>query len=498
MSPETQATGAAWLSRLRHMPRSWRSAGVPALLVLLGVIASAGNALVLVTVAVAAVMFTLAALRPKLMLWVVILTTMLVPSYVRVGVPGLPMVPASLAVTAVLAAALILESFLGRAGPPCGPDGRRLGRAFILFSALTLVSMLDAKTAVGSVTWWVKAFAAPATLCLIILRLLNSTHDLTRLFNVMSAGGLIAVIYAIGEFITNKNILLAGFLGGTKDLELNFEWPLEGDQFARYDLLHRVFSFFGNPIEFSALLSMVYPYCLLQLIYAGSPRARLGWAALAALMVVANALTFSRGPMMALVVCTILLAAIVKPLRRYVAYGCVAVAIAIAAAWPWIGDKLEERTLGSENITLRLKLWSIAAHMALDHPLLGVGFGNFDEYRTETIRSHQIIVSSEPWAERVQTADNTYLHLAAECGVIGLMAFLGVFALFFMLAVRLYRRYPQGAHRILILASAASAAAFLINGLTMTMYQSYVIPVMMGAFFAALMILERKAPRPAD
>ena len=497
MTMETQATGAAWLSRLRDMPPSWRFAGTAALLVLLGLAATAGNPLIVAALAAAAAIFTLAALRPRWMLWATVLTTVLVPSYIRLGVPGLPMVPASLAVTTLLAAALILESFLGRAGPPCGPDGRRLGRAFIAFGALTIVSMMDAKTIfAGSVTWWVKAFVAPSMLCLIILRLLKGTDDLDRLFKVMMTGCLIAVFYAIGEFTTSKNVLLTIFMRRSED-DLD-EWPVEAaEHFTRYDAIHRVSSVFIGPIEFGALLSMVYPYCLLKLIYAGSPRARLGWGAAAALMVAGIALSVSRGPIVAVVLCTVLLAVIVKPLRRYVAYGCVVGAIAIAAAWPWLGDKLEQRALDRDNVTLRFKLLEIAAHMALDHPLLGVGFGNYAKYRTETIQRHQISVIHEPWAERVQTADNTYMHLAAEGGVIGVTAFIGVFALFFMLAVRLYRQYPPVAARGLILASAVGATAFLINGLTMTVYDSYVMPVMMSVFFAALMILDRDAPRPA-
>ncbi len=480
------------------MPQSWRSAGVLTLLVLLGVISSAGNALVLVTVAVAVAMFTLAALRPKLMLWVVILTILLLPSYVRVGVPGLPiMIPFSLVVGIALAAVLAIEWPLRRAGPLCGPDGRRLGMVFLVFAAVALASLLDPKTVLDSVKSWVKMLVAPTMLCLIILRLLEGTHDVDRMFKVMSIGCLFIVFYAIGEFATGRNFVAAAVLGerGVEVGEFGF-YSFQGEDFARIGSIHRVSSLFISPIEFGGLLSMVYPYALLRLLHAGSPRTHIGWAVAAALMVFGVALSFSRGPMLAVILCTLLLAVFVKPLRRYVAYGCVLAALAIAITWPQFGDKLQERMLDKDNVTLRLKLWDIAAHMALDHPLVGVGLNNFAHYQIETIRRNQINTIDEPYAGRIPGAENLYLQLAAETGVIGLASFIGVFVLFFTLTVHLYRRYPPGAGRSLILATGVGTTACLVTGLTSNSYDSYPTMMMMGALFAALLILDRDAPIP--
>lgn len=485
---------AAWLSCLRDMPASWRIAGSGALLVLLGLAVTAGNPLIVAALAAAAAVLALAAYRPRWLLWATVLALIVSPTYIRTPMlPGPQMLPLSLALTALLAALLALASLLGRAGPSCGPEGRRLSMVFIAFAAVALASLLDARTVAQSVQMWIKVFVVPSMTCLVILHLLRGTDDLDRLFKVLVTGCLIAVFYAIGEFVSGTNILHENFLRQGEESD----WYLQGEDFARVGSIHRVYSFFTNPIEFGALMSMVYPYALLRLLHAGSPRTRIGWAAAAALMVFGVALSFSRGPMLAVILCTLLLAVIVKPLRKYVAYGCVLAAIAIAMAWPWLGDKLEERTLDKENVTLRFKLWDIAADMALDHPVLGVGFANFPQYQVDTIRKHRINTVVEPNAERIITAENLYLQLAAETGVIGLAGFIGVFVLFFTLTVRLYRRYPPGAGRSLILAIAAGATAYLINGLTAACYLAYVVTVTMGVFFAALIILDRDAPAPA-
>ena len=97
--------------------------------------------------------------------------------------------------------------------------------------------------------------------------------------------------------------------------------------------------------------------------------------------------------------------------------------------------------------------------------------------------------------DAIITVENLYLQLAAETGLIGLAAFAATFGLFFALAVRVLPRYPSGAGRDIALATVAGAAAWLINGLTVTAYQMYVITVALGINFAVLVILDRDGPR---
>ena len=459
-----------------------------ALLVVAGMVVSAGHAVMLFVLACGVALFVLAALRPKTMLWLVIVGTILMPGYIRVGVPGLPLLPASLALTLVLALPLLLEYGLTRGGKPADPISS-VGWMYLFLGAITLVSMIDPLTSVGSVTWWIKAYLAPALLYLILRHLLNSTADLTRLMQILTAACVFCVIYAVAEFITGKNFVLTTFLRDYPDLD---GLPLEREDFDVYGEIHRVYSLFGSPIDFGVALSMVFPYTLLRLADTATPRARALWLAVAALMVLGVGLSFSRGPMLALILCVIALAIIVKPIRRYAVIGCVVAALAVMAAWPWIGEKLEARTVGTENILIRLKLWRIAAGMIEDHPVLGVGFGNYVEYRTETLVRHRININDTVWAERVLTVDNTFLHLAAEGGVFALLAFVGLFTLYFKLSFNLYLRAPTGPPRTLILASGGAALAFLVNALTGTMYAGYTLPIVMSMFFAIPLILQAR------
>ena len=228
---------------------------------------------------------------------------------------------------------------------------------------------------------------------------------------------------------------------------------------------------------------------------ARNSRSRIAWSTVALLLLMGLTLSFSRGPMLAFLVTTIGLGVVFRPLRRLLAFAAAASALTLAAAWPWYGDQLVERVTDADNVTLRLKLWSIAAHMATDHPLFGVGLGNFPEYQFATIRKHHIDTRSEPNALRIKTAENIYLQFAAETGAIGYLALSLLVVTTARLALALRRRVPPGDATTLLFASLAALVAYAVNGLTVVVYQQYVITIAAGLAFGALLILDRIHPR---
>lgn len=105
----------------------------------------------------------------------------------------------------------------------------------------------------------------------------------------------------------------------------------------------------------------------------------------------------------------------------------------------------------------RLLMWQSAWHMFYDHPLLGVGVGNYPEqYQTRYILPQAI--------ERRQTeAHNTALHILAERGIVGFVAFVYLFG--YILATA-YRRYKYGPGQIWGIAIFLVTAGWLFHGLT--------------------------------
>ena len=76
------------------------------------------------------------------------------------------------------------------------------------------------------------------------------------------------------------------------------------------------------------------------------------------------------------------------------------------------------------NVTTRFEAWSIAARLASDHPLIGVGPGNFRDYYTQ-------LSGQPPGTPGLTVAHDAYLDIAAELGVVAALLFLLYLALSF-------------------------------------------------------------------
>ena len=105
----------------------------------------------------------------------------------------------------------------------------------------------------------------------------------------------------------------------------------------------------------------------------------------------------------------------------------------------------------------RLSLWGAAIRMIAAHPLLGVGPDNFRHF-------YGAELGLESWDERVQ-ANNLYLEVLADVGVLGLAAFLWVIVEPLVRALRALRAQVDDRQRLLILGVMVSASAFLLHGL---------------------------------
>jgi hypothetical protein len=106
----------------------------------------------------------------------------------------------------------------------------------------------------------------------------------------------------------------------------------------------------------------------------------------------------------------------------------------------------------------RMYLWQAAARMIAAHPLLGVGPDNFRHlYGAE--------LGLESWDERVQ-ANNVYLEVLADMGVLGLGAFLWLVLAPLVNAARALRSAARGSPLgYLVLGTTVAVLAFLVHGL---------------------------------
>ena len=83
---------------------------------------------------------------------------------------------------------------------------------------------------------------------------------------------------------------------------------------------------------------------------------------------------------------------------------------------------------GSErnSLTTRLQIWEISIEVLKQHPIFGVGLGNFQApYRTQAYKMYQ-----PPLEWEVVKAHNLYLNLWLEVGLLGLLTFFGMLLVF--------------------------------------------------------------------
>lgn len=201
---------------------------------------------------------------------------------------------------------------------------------------------------------------------------------------------------------------------------------------------------------------------------------------LTAFVAVGEALAGSRMAFAALAVTVgatgLYFAAVARGLRRRVVL-IVAVLVLAIAAVPG-GQFLAHRSTnlsGGRALEYRLGMWEKAARMTRDHPLFGIGIGEFAN--NSPLYPPQSGVFSVP-----ENAHNQFLQVMAELGIPGLLCFVAVIAL------SLAHRYGDW----LAGATAIGIAAFLLSALG---GHPLLIRTVAYAFWAALAIAHTAKPR---
>jgi len=105
----------------------------------------------------------------------------------------------------------------------------------------------------------------------------------------------------------------------------------------------------------------------------------------------------------------------------------------------------------------RILLWKSSWNMFIDHPLVGVGAGNFSNvYRPKYI-------SPEAKEPELGHAHNNFFQMLAETGIIGLGSFIYMFG---YILYSMYRKYILNHKEVLALATFMVTLSLLIQGLT--------------------------------
>ncbi len=205
---------------------------------------------------------------------------------------------------------------------------------------------------------------------------------------------------------------------------------------------------FDQPNPFAGYLNLTLPL-LFAAVIQGVPLAGKWTRPALVILSLAVLLSLSRGALLATFTAIGLILAVQLPRWRPLVLLVMGVfgfvLLAAAAGVPLPGSDKIALTFGLNGVDVvnpTPLTWSVAERLAhviagwrmfLDHPLLGVGIGNY----AAAYPHYQL---AEVWGPPLGHAHNYYVNAAAEAGVPGLLAFLLLLGSGFWIAARLYRQ----------------------------------------------------------
>ncbi|HEY6402934.1 MAG TPA: O-antigen ligase family protein, partial [Blastocatellia bacterium] len=258
----------------------------------------------------------------------------------------------------------------------------------VTIAALGVLLMPLAASPQDSIDTLTDNFLKTVIIFMLMVNLIDTRERLLSLWKMVVVCGIVLGIGAIksymkGEF-TDKGLRIEGLVGGM----------------------------FENPNDLATALDLLLPFAVvLTLVSKGV--ARVFYLACAAVLAVGTLMTLSRGGFLGLMASGVVLLWKLGRGRRLKTMLCAIMICGILfAAMPGgygarvatIFNNQDDQT-GSAQ--LRRQLMERAASIAISRPIVGVGMGNFHIYSI-----------------REKEAHNAYLEIAAELGVMGLIAYL--------------------------------------------------------------------------
>jgi O-antigen ligase len=221
--------------------------------------------------------------------------------------------------------------------------------------------------------------------------------------------------------------LVALFLAATQGVMQHYS-----GQFGEYGfvaggaIVKRVQGSFGHPNQYGGFIAVLIPLAVAVLATRRlSPALR--WLSAAALGTALLALVFSyaRGAIGALVLGSLIWLAFMRP--RLAAGAAAMIAIAAIAFAPAALKERFDPGGATGDVPLRADIWTSAVDIYSAHPILGVGVDNFSNAYSE-LPATQSTASQRRLLHQDQLltpphAQNQYLNILAEEGLIGIVAF---------------------------------------------------------------------------
>ena len=264
------------------------------------------------------------------------------------------------------------------------------------------------------------------------------------------------------------------------------------------EVVGRVAGTFSHPNQYAGYMIVLMPLAAALLATTrASPRLRAFAGVALAAALAALAFSYTRGAIVGLVGGVLVWLAVVRP-RSAVAVAVVVAVGGVLLAPSALKERLREPAGG--DIGLRADLWQSALDIYRTHPVAGVGLGNFgDGYArlpsqlssgTQRRLLHQSQLLVPPHA------NNLFLTILAEQGIIGALAFLGLMGAALAVCLRACKlEDPIG--RALGIGLGAGLCAMLIHSLLdYALFGEMSLPIFALLGVVAAFVARERANRP--
>lgn len=341
-----------------------------------------------------------------------------------------------IAVTLLLLVSVLVEVYVHRRGWVVDYGFM----AILAFVGLALLSTVLSRHPGTSLGWTLTLVTEGALVYLLVINAVRRIDGLKRiLWALLCVSALSSALSAYQDFTGSYEQTFLGLARRNTERGLG-EGATSADGLIRERTsLHPVYRAhgpIGDPNRFGQALLVLMPFGLLFMKRSRRSRERWIAAALSGVVLVGMFLTYSRGTLVMLALCTFLMVLLGILRAREVALGVVAGVVLVAVAAPGTVKRLDsirgvEGLMTAETdaeadgaIRGRTTEMLAALNAFRDHPVLGVGPGNYmPHYSVEYMANPEIAFRIRTTQRR---AHSLYLELAAEMGVVGLLGFMAI------------------------------------------------------------------------
>jgi O-antigen ligase len=260
--------------------------------------------------------------------------------------------------------------------------------------------------------------------------------------------------------------------------------------------LRKIVSLLGNPAFLGTVLAMIVPMALHRFMRERSPFSRAFYGSLFAITLLGNFLCYNRGAWLALAAALVVLL-LEERYRRILVPILLVAGLAALFYWQAISASavVVERLSNVSSIRFRLDLLDASLKLIRDHPLFGVGVGNFAYYFLQYGGHWETLAYDLP------SPHNTYVLVLSTMGLVSFIPYVLIFLsmLLTVLGAIVRSRTDQRLDKALLVSGLGVIVAYMVSAAAVDLYvnvfTSLIFFLIMGAILGYISHQRSSQPR---